>query len=735
MDRIAFGNNFLDGNYRDDALGVEHKHPVKQTLETLYHMFSESQLKTKDELCNHILKIAHIMKGIVNGYASNGLYNWELVRDILAVLGEIMTRSMIKLYDAHMQIIASDNMDDVDAPGYMYVEAGTQLPMRVNKNQDVWIQEKANIKTNENKENPPSTDSQGSEEQNKSQSKIKRVVIAVIKWCKEMLQRFVNWVKNILEKLGFRFKQKVEAVHALLEKNKELNTNIGKAIHAGSFKPNISEFTKYNFANQLVDEDLSQILKDIRQYSKKDEVVTVDSIKKRYYSDGLRAKLSEIANTSESYYDHIITSQIFQEFENLEDVEAIYVKFAIDTPKRNTLSKYLNIKTISDFNPENKDIKDDLAKAKTDLIHSAIMNITNSKLFHAELALRPDLGKRIAATTDVQKNGALMAYDLPDSDNKYCIVVYTAFVPKETYQKLTDRYNYIKAHKEDTSYSKKQAIARIFNLDINGVDDLSRHCSSITNDLLKLAGVTVNPIWKNNPGPGDLNKSILKRDDFHLIYIGPENRYNSNTAFSIVEALASFETAKYASDEKPQPIKKPNRRKLTDDQKKVQDYILFNDAQNKTINALNYESWNNSVVGVLKDCVDTLDQVEKMTKDANEIIPMLQDEIKRIDEAKDALINNAPAISRAGDLGALPVDLDFQSKKTKIELQAVLSIKNEFLSLVTISYEDAMQEIVYVYKAIVNQYMKYAKKNKTVSESYIETTLDELSRYEEIICA
>jgi hypothetical protein len=60
-----------------------------------------------------------------------------------------------------------------------------------------------------------------------------------------------------------------------------------------------------------------------------------------------------------------------------------------------------------------------------------------------------------------------------------------------------------------------------------------------------------------------------------------------------------------------------------------------------------------------------------------------------------------------------------------------MSIKNEFLSVVMFSYEDAMNELYYVYKGIVNQYLKYAKKNKTVSESYIETTMETLSRFEE----
>lgn len=122
LDRIAYGNNFVDNNYRTDAVGNEHRHPIRQTLDVLYRMFDPTKLKTKEELSQHIIKVSYIMKSIIDVYAGMGIRNWEMVRDILAVLGEIMTRSMIKLYSNHMTIVASDNMNDVDAPGYMYTD-------------------------------------------------------------------------------------------------------------------------------------------------------------------------------------------------------------------------------------------------------------------------------------------------------------------------------------------------------------------------------------------------------------------------------------------------------------------------------------------------------------------------------------------------------------------------------------------------------------------------------------
>lgn len=121
LDQIAYGNQFLDGNYRMDAMGNEQRHPIRQTLCMVHKMYCSCGLKTNEELANNILKIAGVMHAVIcEGWA---LENRDLVRDILVVLGDCFTRNVIKLYHNNTVIIVHDDtMDDTMIPGYAYLE-------------------------------------------------------------------------------------------------------------------------------------------------------------------------------------------------------------------------------------------------------------------------------------------------------------------------------------------------------------------------------------------------------------------------------------------------------------------------------------------------------------------------------------------------------------------------------------------------------------------------------------
>ena len=121
LDQITYGNQFMDGNYRTDAVGNENRHPIRQTLCMLHRMYCGCGLKTNEELADNILKIAGVMHAVIcDGWS---LENRDLTRDILAVLGDCFTRNVIRLYHNNTVIIVhDDSMEDTMAPGYMYVE-------------------------------------------------------------------------------------------------------------------------------------------------------------------------------------------------------------------------------------------------------------------------------------------------------------------------------------------------------------------------------------------------------------------------------------------------------------------------------------------------------------------------------------------------------------------------------------------------------------------------------------
>lgn len=124
LDKITYGNMFLDGNYRRDGLGNQHTHPIMNSFETIYKMFGGcDNLCDNAELSNSLIRISRVMKSIVERYCDGGLPNWEMCRDILSVFGEIFTRHMLRLYyNNNHYLINTDQMRDTMVPGYMYAE-------------------------------------------------------------------------------------------------------------------------------------------------------------------------------------------------------------------------------------------------------------------------------------------------------------------------------------------------------------------------------------------------------------------------------------------------------------------------------------------------------------------------------------------------------------------------------------------------------------------------------------
>lgn len=124
LDKITYGNMFLDGNYRRDGLGNQHTHPIMNSFETIYKMFGGcDNLCNNDELSNSLIRISRVMKSIIERYCDGGLPNWEMCRDILSVFGEIFTRHMLRLYyNNNHYLVNTDQMRDTMIPGYMYAE-------------------------------------------------------------------------------------------------------------------------------------------------------------------------------------------------------------------------------------------------------------------------------------------------------------------------------------------------------------------------------------------------------------------------------------------------------------------------------------------------------------------------------------------------------------------------------------------------------------------------------------
>ena len=229
LDKITYGNNFLDGNYREDAMGNNKFSPIEQSLDTIYRMFNPCGLKTNEELANNVYTVACAMDSIIdqyvsgpsmNGYTTPAIDNVDIVRDTLALLGEIMTRSMLMLFDNNARYIsASDDMVESGGPGYMYTE-GFVLEADEQPKMGVQVNNAANKTADQSK--------------------------TILQRIGELMTKFGNWLATTFAKIAGKFSDDHKAEINWVTKNKALNDEIGAKLASNEFGISLTQFPKYN---------------------------------------------------------------------------------------------------------------------------------------------------------------------------------------------------------------------------------------------------------------------------------------------------------------------------------------------------------------------------------------------------------------------------------------------------------------------------------------------------------
>ena len=228
LDKIAYGNNYLNGNYRADSMGNHHFDPMRNSIDTLYRMFGDCALCSSEELANHILTLNKLMLDIIHMYKECRIQNWELVRDVLAVLGEIMTRCMIKLYNNHMCVfVASDDMNDTEIPGYMYTES--------------FIME-----ADDNKSEKPKV------EVNTGATGFKKVAQKVQTTLTQIIHKFITWIHNVLAQAPLKFNENHKAEMEYVYKNTRLNREIYESIEGKTFAPTVTNFPNFKLQGNVI---------------------------------------------------------------------------------------------------------------------------------------------------------------------------------------------------------------------------------------------------------------------------------------------------------------------------------------------------------------------------------------------------------------------------------------------------------------------------------------------------
>ena len=233
LDTIAFGNNYLDGNYRRDAVGNNHVHPITNSLDMIFKMYGGVDLKSNDELAENIISVVGAIRGIIHAYNDGApIENYDLTKDVLVLLGEILTRNMLRLYYNNTQVVVfRDDMPNAAAPGFI------EESFMMDDFEGIVMEADATGSTIGDKgaeyKGVSFTDANGDAIKQADPSKIKKLLNAIINWFKSI---FDKWTKSAVEKLN-GYKKEVE-------ENKSRNDEIANAL-GGSFHANLKNYKKW----------------------------------------------------------------------------------------------------------------------------------------------------------------------------------------------------------------------------------------------------------------------------------------------------------------------------------------------------------------------------------------------------------------------------------------------------------------------------------------------------------
>ena len=299
LDKIAYGNNFLDGNYRKDAVGNENRHPIYQTLCILHKMYCGCGLKTNEDLADNIIRIAGLMNVIINEQPWT-CYNKDLVKDILAVLGECFTRNVIKLYNNHCTIITySDDMDDTMIPGYTYCEAF------------VYMEDATKPQPGEKAAPAQITEIRG---ENDTKLNTAPKTGALNKLTSAMRQ-FSEWIVKKLSQVPVLFQKINGAKAAYVSSHQKLNDQIGNAISNNKFVPQLANFPKYKVPLKDIVGKSANVQQILEVYVRGDKEIDVAEIKAQLYpgnTDTAKsiAALNDSKKEAEAIRNYVLFSDI-----------------------------------------------------------------------------------------------------------------------------------------------------------------------------------------------------------------------------------------------------------------------------------------------------------------------------------------------------------------------------------------------------------------------------------------
>ena len=355
MDKIAYGNAYYDMNYRRDNPGNQHSDPITAKFDMIYKMFGHVHHETdsKKLVCN-IQKIVNIMQAII--CARRNATEWQMPRqmstDVLAVFGDILTKTLMKLYHLNTVVIDfDDTMDETMIPGYMYEESYIENEYG-SLVQESYIVMEAETTTDDAgmpkikaEEVADSKVSNANEKDMKGAAKAKHALSGIIK-------KVIDWVSNTLGKAFNNWEKAYDKLIKYVEASETatLVNEIKSALGNKSFNIKIENFVHYDVQMTIFNEIKPESAVDeaLKQYGTSENNTTIKNF------DGAAQKEFERKLYPTEIYDKIVSKETNPE----NDTDEAKKKAADQTTtnRGNAMRNYFLFKDINTPTPSTVDL-------------------------------------------------------------------------------------------------------------------------------------------------------------------------------------------------------------------------------------------------------------------------------------------------------------------------------------------------------------------------------------------
>lgn len=276
MDKIACGNTYYDLNYRKDNPGNHHLDPITSKFDMVYKLYGHVYHETDSKkLVTNIRKIVKIMESIISSrkYSTEIQMPRQLSTEVLALFGEILTKTLMKLYHLNTVVLDfSDTMDETMIPGYMYEESYVE-----NENGNIVQESYIIMESDEKADVMPTvtaTEMKDAKVSNANTKDMKAAAKAKHS-LSGLIRKVIDWVSNTVGKAFNNWEKTYKKIIDYVEASTtaKLVEEIATALDRQTFNITIDNYVKYNvhvadFNNIKPETAVTEI---INRYGKKPE--------------------------------------------------------------------------------------------------------------------------------------------------------------------------------------------------------------------------------------------------------------------------------------------------------------------------------------------------------------------------------------------------------------------------------------------------------------------------------